>query len=385
VPTFMRPRCAPRPRRGPEARGHLTTAVDPTVRTVPASNVTLSRQLGARAISRPILGPVDQPADHAPTATALEAIRLQAEEHPLYDESPATSALEHCQHLMHLKAYDEAVAMAAGCDVLDVGCNVGYGTRRFLDVAARVAGVDVSPRAIQAAKATSVDGRPEYETIDGLGLPFADASFDLVVSFQVIEHVLDPLPFLDEIVRVIRPGGTVVLTTPNAATRLYPGMAPWNRFHVREYRAAELAELLGSRFAHVRVRGMFGADPLYDIEIERVDAARRRVRRAEREAGIVTAIPADRRPAPFAVRAARALLPAGARGWLRSVARGGGRRPAAPREVTVDAPPSTQASPAAAASEMDLATFLEFTTADLWYADTDVDASMDLMAVCRLG
>jgi SAM-dependent methyltransferase len=336
---------------------------------------------------------VDQPAERAPTVAplldpptgpldaALEAIRLQAEEHPLIDETPAVSALDHCGRLMHLKAYDEAVAMAAGRDILDVGCNVGYGTRRFLAAAGRVAGVDVSPRAIEAATATAVDGRPEFLTIDGLSLPFPDASFDLVVSFQVIEHVLDPLPFLDEIIRISRPGGAVILTTPNAATRLYPGMAPWNRFHVREYRASELAELLRSRFAQVQVLGMFGAPALYRTEIDRVDAARRRVRRAEREAGVVAVRAPERQRTPF-VRVARALLPAGARSWLRSMARG--QRPSPSPRTASGASAAVAPASGPAEEPMDLATFLTFTTDDLWYADTDVDTSMDLMAVCRL-
>src|SRR5687768_2807732 len=99
---------------------------------------------------------------HAPTPGSLESSRMQAEEHAVIADGPAASAEEHCLRLMHLKAYEEAAAYAAGRDVLDVGCNTGYGTMRFLDVARRVVGVDVSERAIEVARASAIDGRAEF-------------------------------------------------------------------------------------------------------------------------------------------------------------------------------------------------------------------------------
>jgi SAM-dependent methyltransferase len=324
---------------------------------------------------------VDLP-DEAAVAAA-ESIRLQAEEHPVIDDAPAASPSDHCLRLMHLKAYEEAASLAAGRDVLDVGCNSGYGTLRFVPVARRVVGVDVSPRAIEAAQASAVDGRPEFLAIDGLALPFPDASFDLVTSFQVVEHIADPVPYLQEIVRVARPGAIVLLTTPNAATRLDPGMTPWNRFHVREFLAPELDTLLRSVFPKVLVRGMFGTPTLYQTEIERVDAARRRTRRLEEAARTVGDRPAPARRRPLPVRLARAVVPPPARSWLRSAV-GRGARPA----QTVTAPArSATAVPATAvpaAGTMDLEAYLRFSTADLFYADHDLERAMDLMAVCRV-
>ena len=168
-------------------------------------------------------------------AASAEAIRLQAEEHPLVEDAPPATPAEHVLRLMHERAYDEAVGHAAGRDVLDVGCNTGYGTMRFVPVARRVVGVDVSPRAIEAAVQRAVDGHPEFLVTDGTTLPFPDDSFDLVTSFQVIEHLEDPMPYLAELTRVVRSGGEIILATPNASIRLDPGMTPWNRFHVREF------------------------------------------------------------------------------------------------------------------------------------------------------
>src|SRR6185295_14073655 len=100
---------------------------------------------------------MDERAAPGPRDLDTETVRLQAEEHPLIEDAPPATPAEHCLRLMHLRAYDEAVRHAAGLDVLDVGCNTGYGTMRFVPDARRVVGVDVSPRAIDAARERARD------------------------------------------------------------------------------------------------------------------------------------------------------------------------------------------------------------------------------------
>jgi 2-polyprenyl-3-methyl-5-hydroxy-6-metoxy-1,4-benzoquinol methylase len=337
---------------------------------------------------------MDDPALPRPLDGDAETIRLQAEEHPLIEDVPPSTPAEHCLRLMHLRAYDEAVKHAAGRDVLDVGCNTGYGTIRFAPVAGRVVGVDVSPRAIEAARERSHDGRPEFIQTSGFELPFAAGSFDLVTSFQVLEHVPEAAVFLRELARVVRPGGLVILATPNAATRLYPGMTPWNRFHVHEYRADELADLLGTVFAGVKVLGMVGAPELYETEIRRVDAARQRIRRKEEAAArqeAARAAAADRAAArasagparrPWPIRVARSVVPRPIRSWLRSALR---PAPSTTSRPTSLPSPVPNDEPAAAPERpMELEAFLQFTVDDLWYVETDLDRSMDLLAVCEV-
>jgi SAM-dependent methyltransferase len=329
----------------------------------------------------------------APELVDADAVRLQAEEHPLIEDQPPANPAEHCLRLMHLRAYDEAVGYARDREVLDVGCNTGYGTIRFVPVARRVVGTDVSPRAVEAARVRAVDGRPEFIQTDGFTLPFADRTFDVVTSFQVLEHVPDPLPYLEGLRRVARPTGLVILATPNAATRLDPGMTPWNRFHLREYRAEELRTLLGTVFDEVRILGMFGTPTLYQTEINRVDAARRRMRRLAQAAAESakpgsedgqrrrTSVAVGRPHRSLPLRLARAVLPSGARAWLRSTL---GAAAAVPPPATgVSSSAKSEPAPPIDPS-MDLEAFLRFTVDDLFYAERDLDRAMDLLAICRV-
>ncbi len=228
------------------------------------------------------------------------------------------------------------------------------------------------PRAIEAAVQRAHDGHPEFLVTDGTTLPFADDAFDLVTSFQVIEHLGDPMPYLAELTRVVRPGGEIVLATPNAAIRLDPGMTPWNQFPSASSQATELQALLERAFTDVRVLGMFAAEPIYDTELARVDKARQRARRiaaaeARAAAPATHAGPSvrfrsgslGRRPASLRTRL-RTLIGRGTGGRPREAGSHLAPAPSAPRRP-VETPP------------VDMTAFLAFTVDDVWYAGDDVD------------
>jgi SAM-dependent methyltransferase len=208
----------------------------------------------------------------AHSSSPPRGVRIQAEEHPLVAAEEPASLAEHCLALIHRKAYEAAATLAAGRAVLDLGCNHGYGTELIGRRAASVVGLDVSPRAL--AEARRRHPGLDFRLYEGGKLPFADGRFDLVTSFQVIEHVVEVGDYLEEIGRVLKPDGLALFTTPNAAIRLDPGMRPWNRFHVREYTAVELAEALSPAFSQVAVYGLFGSPELQAVELERCRRAR---------------------------------------------------------------------------------------------------------------
>lgn len=158
----------------------------------------------------------------------------------------------------HVERYRWAAGLAAGRRVLDAACGTGYGTAALAAAGAAAAvGVDVSPEAIEVARA-SVAPNLSYRVGDVRDLPFTAAAFDLYVSFETVEHLDDPARFAPEARRVLAPGGTFVCSTPNRAVT-NPGTGigdrPYNPFHVREYTAAELAALLREAFPDVTVYG----------------------------------------------------------------------------------------------------------------------------------
>lgn len=148
-------------------------------------------------------------------------------------------------YLMHIASYRLAEAYCAGKVVLDLGCGTGYGASHIADLAHSVCGVDVSAEAITFARTQYPKSNLHFETITaGARLPFGDQSFDVVLSFQVLEHVQDDARYVAEATRVLRPGGLLILVTPDRQHRLLRAQRPWNRWHVREYGMKELLELI---------------------------------------------------------------------------------------------------------------------------------------------
>ncbi|MFC8527059.1 class I SAM-dependent methyltransferase [Nocardia sp. NPDC057227] len=142
----------------------------------------------------------------------------------------------------HEVVYARLLDRCAGREVLEAGSGEGYGADMIAGVARRVTGVDYDESAVAHVRARY----PRVEMVRGnlAALPLPDASVDVVVNFQVIEHLWDQGQFLRECLRVLRPGGELLISTPNRIT-FSPGRdTPLNPFHTRELNAAELTELL---------------------------------------------------------------------------------------------------------------------------------------------
>jgi SAM-dependent methyltransferase len=142
----------------------------------------------------------------------------------------------------HEIVYRDLLERCRGRDVLEAGSGEGYGANMIADVATSVVGVDYDASAVEHVRARYP--RVEMKAGNLADLPMTDASVDVVVNFQVIEHLWDQLQFLRECVRVLRPAGELLISTPNRIT-FSPGRdTPLNPFHTRELNAAELTELL---------------------------------------------------------------------------------------------------------------------------------------------
>jgi SAM-dependent methyltransferase len=142
----------------------------------------------------------------------------------------------------HEIAYRFARAHVERRRVLEVGCGEGYGTALLAGAAAQVVGVDYDALTVAHAAARY----PQAAFVRGnlAALPIASRSVDLLATLQVIEHVWNHGEFVAECLRVLRPGGRLLVTTPNRLT-FSPGLdAPLNPFHTKEFTAAELTVLL---------------------------------------------------------------------------------------------------------------------------------------------
>ena len=151
----------------------------------------------------------------------------------------------------HWHRYHFAAPLVAGRDVLDVACGEGYGSALLARSAARVIGADIASAAIAHARACYArQPNLSFCEADCAALPFGDGSFDVVVSFETIEHIAAQQMFLREVRRVLRPDGFVILSCPNKA-EYTDARDHVNEFHVRELYRDEFAALVATEFPHI--------------------------------------------------------------------------------------------------------------------------------------
>jgi SAM-dependent methyltransferase len=157
--------------------------------------------------------------------------------------------------LEHWHRYLFAQSFAKGRRVLDAACGEGYGSHLLAQVAAQVTGVDVSAEAVEhASRRYGHAAGLIYQVGDCRQLPLPDASFDLVVSFETIEHVHDQDAVLAEFRRVLRPDGILIISSPNK--KVYSDDRNYrNEFHVKEFYGPEFGAFLRPHFRTVRLYG----------------------------------------------------------------------------------------------------------------------------------
>ncbi|HEV2813246.1 MAG TPA: methyltransferase domain-containing protein [Solirubrobacteraceae bacterium] len=149
----------------------------------------------------------------------------------------------------HLVRYWWAAHLAGGRRVLDAGCGTAYGTRMLAEGGAkRVVGVDRAASVLDAARPGCPDN-VDLIAADLRELPFEDRSFDLVVCFEVIEHLEAPDAALQELERIVSADGVLLVSSPNRDV-----YEPGNPHHLHEYTPTELQGALERLFAHVELR-----------------------------------------------------------------------------------------------------------------------------------
>jgi ubiquinone/menaquinone biosynthesis C-methylase UbiE len=157
----------------------------------------------------------------------------------------------------HIYRYIFAANLAENKLVLDVACGTGYGVGYMVDKGAgEVVGVDISMAAVDyAQERLGRNNKASFVCADAIRLPFVDNAFDIVVSFETIEHIRQCRKFLAECRRVLKENGLLICSTPNR--RIFsPNLAkPINTFHVKEFWPEEFSRLLRRYFADITLYG----------------------------------------------------------------------------------------------------------------------------------
>ncbi|MCW3015136.1 MAG: glycosyl transferase, partial [Solirubrobacterales bacterium] len=168
----------------------------------------------------------------------------------------------------HFHRYLWARTLVRGRRVLDIGSGEGFGAALLAGAAASVTGIDIDPRTVEHSQLRYGAEALTFSVASATDLGhLADGAFDVIVAFEVIEHVEDHERVMAEIERLLSASGIVIMSTPDRHT-YSEAMAQENVFHVRELSALEFRDLLGTRFAHVQ---LFGQRAVTGSRIEAVD------------------------------------------------------------------------------------------------------------------
>lgn len=155
----------------------------------------------------------------------------------------------------HMHRYSAVRDIIAGKVVLDIASGEGYGSAMMSKWAARVTGVDISAEAVEHA-AAKYGGVKNLQYMQGgvTDIPLENSSIDVVVSFETIEHLPYHDEMLKEILRVLKPDGVLIISTPDKA--VYTDARGFNNeFHVKELYKDEFVELLNKYFATTNLYG----------------------------------------------------------------------------------------------------------------------------------
>lgn len=160
----------------------------------------------------------------------------------------------------HIRRYQFATTFVRANRVLDIACGEGYGSAALLHAgAASLVGVDISEAAVNHARAKyGIDARLGSAEL----IPAPDKSFDLVVSFETIEHVPHPERFVKEVRRVLTPGGLFLVSTPNKEIKSPADLQ--NPFHCSEMTRKDFTSLLRQHFGEVSLRQQRCSHSRYD-------------------------------------------------------------------------------------------------------------------------
>lgn len=169
--------------------------------------------------------------------------------------------------IYHMQRYLSLLNICKGKSVLDAACGEGYGTNILASVAKSVKGIDISNEAVEKAQVKYKSDIIDFVVGSVQKLPYETDVFDVVVSFETIEHVNSEMQiqFLDEIKRVLKKDGILIMSSPDKKN--YSELPNFkNKYHIHELYREEFLNLLENRFKYVDLyyQGMLCNSYLYN-------------------------------------------------------------------------------------------------------------------------
>ncbi len=158
----------------------------------------------------------------------------------------------------HIDRYKFASKFILGKSVLDIACGSGYGSKYLLDHGANhVVGVDISSDAIIYAKNKYEDKNISFKKKDATKTALKSKSFDIIVSFETIEHIQNYHKYLQEMFRLLKDDGIFIVSTPNKIL----GGENMNPYHFKEFYQQEFITILSEYFGSI---DLFGQKPVFE-------------------------------------------------------------------------------------------------------------------------
>lgn len=155
----------------------------------------------------------------------------------------------------HIHRYNVVLDELKNTDaVLDIACGTGFGSDILAGKSAHVIGGDIDPTIIQENKVNWTKENLSFQVLDGTNLPFEDNTFDILVSFETIEHTVHFKEMINEFKRVTKPGGKLFISTPNFYLNSPKGYVT-NPFHTQEFTPTEFTELISNYFKEFNIFG----------------------------------------------------------------------------------------------------------------------------------
>lgn len=247
-------------------------------------------------------------------------------------------------HAHHVSPYDLILPCCKDKEILEIGCFLGYGTSRIAKSANKVIAIDSDEDALGFAREHRAGANIVFQKSDARRLPFPDNSFDILIAFQLIEHIppREVGNFLADSKRVLKKHGLLFILTPNRKFRLLPFQRPFNPEHYQEFTAKKLVKVLETYFDDVEIKGLRAKEWIEEIE-------RRRVRRSY----------------PVYIKGViYDLLPCAVKSMLSK-------------------PHSQSARPENLDDGLFEGLFQKFSVSDFFLDGREVDKAMDIMAICK--